>query len=395
MTLGFLFVPLLSPEKSLGGFTELHKAAYLGDDKLVSTLLGPRCGSTQALSARTRDIMAATPLDIAAMRGHLVVALEMVSHAAKSQALFSPSVSGSYASPAWNGQCEKRTSLHHAVLGGNSTVVECLADYFGGSSPPTMKRDDTSEPVPLIDVADDEGWTPLMMACERSDMKDAITRLVEAGANLELVNKQGDTALIIACKAGNIKGAMALLAAAKATQVSSSPLLPMPPDSRANPARPNKANYAGDRALDRACASCVCPLVIRALLEACAVPALQRSDGSTALHCAAQFGHRENCEELIHWLERERNRMATSTGSLSEFVGTAIAQSIHLLLVRDVKGRFASDVAFHNGHSDLGEWLRQIEARDAALFVTSSSPALEEYDMNEAQREEGGEEEKS
>ena len=390
INIGVLFVPIISPEKSLGGFTELHKAAYLGDAKLVSVLLGPRCGSGACLASRTRDSLAATPLDLAAMRGHLEVALEIIADSSSAHLLFSHNVMASLTqSQSLSTNSEKKTSLHHAVLGGNATLVGCLADHFGISSQALKRAEDSTETIALIDCEDENGWTPLMMACERPDMAEAVTRLVEAGANMELVNKQGDTALLIACRNGNIACALSLLIAARRVQSSANP-----PDSKASLSRPNKANYMGDRALDRACASGNCLILVRALLDACAVPALRRLDGSTALHVAASGGFRENCEELVRWLERERARMASSQGTLTEFIGTAIAQSIHLLLIRDARGRFASDCAASNGHTELAEWLRQHEAKDAALFMPTrsddegSSNGGDEYPMPASGEEE-------
>lgn len=390
----------------------------------MSILLSPRCGSAANLSARTRDSMALTPLDVAAFRGHLEVALEIIADASLSHSLFIPIVSGSYSNPGFSqGSLVRRTSLHLAVMGGNSTLVGCLADHFGGATPPTtsLRRlfDDgqsttdhrfsstvevdesmlsgasgashfqPSDQVSLIDAPNQEGWTALMMACDKKDMAEAVTRLVEAGADLEVVNKQGDTALIVACRSGNIENALALLEAAKRLadnpSISPSSTAPLslnsftsknPPGSKASLTRPNKANWAGDRALDRACASpTTTPELIRALIDACAVPGLRRRDGTTCLHVAAQVGNRSVCEEIVRWLEEERQRLVTAPSShlLSGYVGSAIAQSAYMLTSKDLNGLFASDHARRNGHTELADWLASLEQKDLMMLRKGGS----------------------
>jgi len=401
LEIAVLFVPIIPPEKSLGGFTELHKAAYLGDSELASVLLAPRCGSNAQY--RTRDALGFTALDIAALLGHLGVVLEIVADMGRI------SFQSSYQSA-----MDRRTSLHYAVLGGNPLVVSCLADHFGSSMFTTVRKPVSSSSSPpltssmthaaqdrrssssfsedehhlhhhssastesvrclVIDVEDANGWTALMMACEKEEMAEAVSRLVDVGANPELTNKAGDTALIIACRAGNVECAKALLHARAPNA---------PPESTASLARPNRANHAGDRALDRAAGSKSCPELIKALLNAHAVPGLRRQDGSTALHVAAQAGLMDNCRALVDWLHQERHLMETSKASLSHFVGSAIAQSLDFILLKDVYGRLASECANQAGHRELAEWLRGVEASEAQKVAEESAGKTVSWSLNE------------
>ena len=60
----------------------------------------------------------------------------------------------------------QRTCLHHAVLGGNPLVVNCLAEYFGEQKSLTsiVSNDGITRKIPILDVQDENGWTALIFA---------------------------------------------------------------------------------------------------------------------------------------------------------------------------------------------------------------------------------------
>ena len=64
--------------------------------------------------------------------------------------------------------------------------------------------------------------------------------------------------------------------------------------------------------------------------------------------------------------EAEAPQSQTQTQTRADFHGTAIVQSVSLLVRRDAKGRFASDVARENGHDALSAKLREAEETERA-----------------------------
>lgn len=79
-----------------------------------------------------------------------------------------------------------KTVLHEAAQNSREDCVRYLVQKDGevGMDPDCLKQGD---------------WTPLMLACTKSSL-DAIRTLVEAGAALDLRNKDGWTPFHIACR---------------------------------------------------------------------------------------------------------------------------------------------------------------------------------------------------
>jgi ankyrin repeat protein len=85
----------------------------------------------------------------------------------------------------------ERTVLHHACLRRNAYAEE-LPNYI-------MIL--IAAPKTLLDKADSEGCTPLMIAAQRGDFP-LVRALIQAGANIELVNQAGYSAQALAEQQG-------------------------------------------------------------------------------------------------------------------------------------------------------------------------------------------------
>ena len=165
--------------KTRHGFTPLHIAASHGFAPVVWLLLEKGADPTQ------QDATGCTPLHCAAAAGHVDVG----------GLLLASQRGGTKLVRAVDN--EMRTALHAAASSGYPGMVQVLLN--GGA-------------LPVIDVRDAEGYTPLRLAVKKQYL-DVVLCLVKGGADVNMVNKRGRTVLHLAMYDGNVEIIRALLEA--------------------------------------------------------------------------------------------------------------------------------------------------------------------------------------
>lgn len=163
--------------KTRHGFTPLHIAATRGYAPVVWLLLEKGADPTQ------RDTTGCTPLHCAAAAGHAGVC----------RLLLASQRGGTELARVVDN--EMRTALHAAASGGYLATVQVLLD--GGA-------------LPVIDVREAEGYTPLCLAVKKQCL-DVVLCLVRGGANANMANKRGRTVLHLAMNDANVVIIRALL----------------------------------------------------------------------------------------------------------------------------------------------------------------------------------------
>lgn len=87
------------------------------------------------------------------------------------------------------GDGEGLCSLHYAAIYNRASAIESLVSY----------ANDTI----IVDAVDRYGWSPLHCACQHGNL-DCVLKLLNAGANIQLADKNGKTPLHVAsCQAKN------------------------------------------------------------------------------------------------------------------------------------------------------------------------------------------------
>ncbi|KAG7290327.1 hypothetical protein NEMBOFW57_000327 [Staphylotrichum longicolle] len=165
--------------RTRNGFTPLHIAALHGYTPVVWLLLEKRADPTK------QDSTGCTPLHCAAAGDHVDV----------SELLLASQRGGTRLARVVDN--EMRTALHAAASGGSQAMVRVLLD--GGA-------------LPIIDVRDYEGYTPLHLAVKKQYL-DVVSCLVKGRANVNMVDDRGRTVLHSAMDDGNMGIIKALLAA--------------------------------------------------------------------------------------------------------------------------------------------------------------------------------------
>lgn len=155
------------------GWTCLHKAADLGDQEIVALLL-------QSCNAQVENNMGATPLHLAAQRGHLGICKSLIQAGADVHARTRPL---------------DQTPLYLAAMEGHVEVLRCLVD--AGAK---------------INSSSRGGWTPLHGAARRGHT-EAISFLISRGANLMAEEKKCNLPIHFAARSGNLAAVSVLLSA--------------------------------------------------------------------------------------------------------------------------------------------------------------------------------------
>ena len=219
------------------GRSRLHWAAQDGDTVLVLRLL--RGGA----SAEATDADGVTPLQLAALEGHVGVCSALI---------------GEGRAAAGAADAHRRTPLHFAAEEGHAAVVTLLVTH---GSP--------------VSAADCDGMTPLHLAAEKRHAHVA-ARLLDHRASTSAATAKHATPLHLASRAGDLAVVALLLehgASVEATDTN------------------------GDTPLHQAAT----PGVARLLLEHHA-PVRRRSRwGDTPLHAAAWLGEASVLEQLLDW----------------------------------------------------------------------------------------------
>lgn len=219
------------------GRSRLHWAAQDGDTVLVLRLL--RGGA----SAETTDADGVTPLQLAALEGHVGVCSALI---------------GEGRAAAGAADAHRRTPLHFAAEEGHAAVVTLLVTHGAA-----------------VSAADCDWMTPLHLAAEKRHAHVA-ARLLEHRASTSAATAKHATPLHLASRAGDLAVLALLLEHGASVEATDS---------------------NGDTPLHQAAT----PGVARLLLEHHA-PVRRRSRwGDTPLHAAAWLGEASVLEQLLDW----------------------------------------------------------------------------------------------
>ena len=296
------------------GRSRLHWAAQDGDTVLVLRLL--RGGA----SAETTDEDGVTPLQLAALEGHVGVCSALI---------------GEGRAAAGAADAHRRTPLHFAAEEGHAEVVTFLVSHGAA-----------------VSAADCDGMTPLHLASEKGHAHVAVS-LLEHRASTSAATAKHASPLHLASRAGEVAVAALLLehgASVVATDTN------------------------GDTPLHQAAT----PGVARLLLEHHAPVRRKNSWGDTPLHAAAWLGEASVLEQLLDW---DADVDEASTGDarqtplmLAAWRGQLAAT--RLLCMRsaavgalDRHGTSAAGAAAEAGHAEVLELLeaaRDEQTRTAA-----------------------------
>ena len=145
--------------KSDKGVPGLYMALQEGSMKVAKVLLQSR-----RLKAEQRNATDESPLMMAALKGHLDLARQLIARDADVN------------KPGW-------TPLHYAATGGHLDIMRLLLEEHA-----------------FIDAQSPNGTTPLMMAASYGT-PEAVKLLIEAGADIHMRNQKGMSALDFARRA--------------------------------------------------------------------------------------------------------------------------------------------------------------------------------------------------
>eukprot|EP00899_Mesostigma_viride_P017732 jgi/Mesvir1/25960/Mv20950-RA.1 len=191
--------------------TPLHVAASHGRLDAISHLLRGK-GFLGAMNAKGN-----TPLHLAASQGHLEVVMQLLRQGADNTAV----------------NREGRTALHVAAKGGHADVVThlltldgcdvnsvdasgatalLLASRNGHASTVTalLTAASTTVTLDIINVVDEDGWTPLHAAVFKGSLEIVNSLLLRPGVDPNKVTKAGATPLMLAVR-GNHQAIVAAL----------------------------------------------------------------------------------------------------------------------------------------------------------------------------------------
>ncbi len=387
-----LLVPLPDLEaKSPHMGSELHAlSATAQASEVVSVMCTLAAKHALGPALRLRSSLHCTPLDCALLAGNDSVAVEILQRAG---VLCFRDLATGRAGP-----------FHHAVRGGSRLCVETLWRFFRKYSPreasvaggathwcPTLSA--------LLEWRDEQGDTPLMMACRLSDRGHLASLLLLCGADIAAVNSSGCSPLLLASAAGNSAVVGVLLSVLKSAAELEENLYAVSAAvvaaSHDNALQRHLRLNARSRNLLKG-RSPVTGGFLNPLSLLCCDPALREGDsGRQAVHLAAQGGHAVvismllgvgvSCAEtdrhgdnLFHLLAKGGHLAAVSDPRILGFERSQWAA--HLELLRDLlvetmhsrakaltalnfRGKSPTDLALEGDHLELAAVLEEA-ARD-------------------------------
>jgi serine/threonine-protein phosphatase 6 regulatory ankyrin repeat subunit B len=338
------------------GWTPLHSASRWGHEETVTFLLG------QGAQANSKDENGATPFMMACWQGHLGVVRLLLQHMGPimgPQALQETDTKG-------------RTVLHYAVSCHKEDIVSLVSFLIGRGAQANSR--------------DEEGATPLILACGKGHMGVAKALLQHVGAQaLQEADNEGKTPLHYAAMWGHEETATFLLGQG---------------------AQANSRDEKGTTPLLWACAKGRTG-VMQILVQHMGKQAVQETgnNGVTALHTAAYCGHEETAAFLIsQGAECSSMAMAVGVTPLMFACWEGRLAVVRLLIQhigpealrqRDRNGRVALHWACVKGH---GAVVRALLIGGADLTVTDNAGrtprAIAEMEEEEDDDEEDDEKEK-
>lgn len=164
--------PIRATKNGPSGQSAFHLAAAKGLTECVNVILSHKV----EINAKTDD--GCTALHLAASNCHPECVKLLLQHGAHEDSI----------------DFHSRTPLHCAATSGCVSSVLLLCD-----------AEDT-----VLDAADDDGRTPLMIAAHRNH-PTVCSLLLDRGAKVDLLDRDKKTALILACEKGNIQAAETLI----------------------------------------------------------------------------------------------------------------------------------------------------------------------------------------
>ncbi|XP_018425576.1 PREDICTED: ankyrin repeat domain-containing protein 35 [Nanorana parkeri] len=164
--------PIRATKNAPNGQSAFHLAAARGLTECVNVIISHKV----EINAKTDD--GCTALHLAASNCHPEIVKQLLQHGAHEDSI----------------DFHSRTPLHCAATSGCVSSVLLLCD-----------AEDT-----ILDAADDDGRTPLMIAAQRNH-PTVCSLLLDRGANVNLCDRDKKTALILACEKGNIQGVETLI----------------------------------------------------------------------------------------------------------------------------------------------------------------------------------------
>ncbi|XP_072285133.1 ankyrin repeat domain-containing protein 35 isoform X2 [Pyxicephalus adspersus] len=164
--------PIRATKNGPSGQSAFHIAAAKGFTECVNVIL------SQKVEINTKTEDGCTALHLAASNCHPECVKTLLQHGAHEDSI----------------DFHSRTPLHCAATSGCVTSVLLLCD-----------AEDT-----ILDAADDDGRTPLMVAAQRNH-PTVCSLLLDRGAQVNLGDRDKKTALMLACEKGNIQAAETLI----------------------------------------------------------------------------------------------------------------------------------------------------------------------------------------
>ncbi|KAM5129068.1 ankyrin repeat domain-containing protein 35 isoform 2-T2 [Mantella aurantiaca] len=164
--------PIRATKNGPGGQSAFHLAAARGLPECVTAIISHKV----EINAKTDD--GCTALHLAASNCHPECVKMLLQHGAHEDSI----------------DFHSRTPLHCAATSGCVSSVLLLCD-----------AEDT-----VLDAADDDGRTPLMIAAQRNH-PTVCSLLLDRGAQVDVCDRDKKTALILACEKGNIQAVETLI----------------------------------------------------------------------------------------------------------------------------------------------------------------------------------------